>query len=134
MEYVIGVLLAVAACAFATLVGFDRHRAFYPTVMIIIASYYGLFAVMGGSLHALAVESVVIAAFVLVSVLGFKLNLWFVVAVLFLHGLFDLVHPHLILNPGVPPWWPSFCLTYDVTAAAYLAWLLRRPKSHRLTH
>jgi hypothetical protein len=30
----------------ATVVGFDRERAFYPTVMIVIASYYVLFAAM----------------------------------------------------------------------------------------
>ena len=40
------------------------------------------------------------------------------------HGLMDLVHGSVIANPGVPAWWPSFCLTYDVTAAAYLASLL----------
>ena len=106
---------------------FNRHRAFYPTVLIVIASYYGLFAVMGGSTHALVVESAVVAAFVLVSVLGFRLNLWFVVAGLLTHGLFDFAHPRVIQNPGVPPWWPMFCLAYDLTAAAYLAWLLRRP-------
>jgi hypothetical protein len=26
------------------------------------------------------------------------------------HGGFDLVHGHLISNPGVPVWWPPFCL------------------------
>ena len=30
-----------------------------------------------------------------------------------------------VMNPGVPMWWPEFCATYDVVAAAYLAWLLR---------
>jgi len=25
-------------------------------------------------------------------------------------------------------WWPGFCLTYDVGAAAFLAWLLLRAK------
>ena len=29
-----------------------------------------------------------------------------------------------IVNPGVPIW-PEFCLTYGVTSAAFLAWLLR---------
>jgi hypothetical protein len=63
----------------ATIVGFDRDRAFYPTLMIIIASYYGLFAVMSGSVQALTMESVVMAGFLLVSILGFKLNLWLLV-------------------------------------------------------
>ena len=29
----------------------------------------------------------------------------------------------MISNPGVPSFWPAFCLAYDVAAAAYLAWL-----------
>jgi hypothetical protein len=33
----------------AALVGFDRDRAFYPTLQVVIASYYVLFAVMSDS-------------------------------------------------------------------------------------
>jgi hypothetical protein len=128
MEYLVGAGLALAVSALATCVGFDRDRAFYPTLMIVIASYYALFAVMGGSVQALAMESVVIAVFFLVSILGFKRNLWFVAGALFAHGIFDFFHGHLISNPGVPVWWPMFCLTYDITAAAYLAWLLNRSR------
>jgi hypothetical protein len=39
-----------------------------------------LFAIMGGSTATLMAESIVIAAFVLISILGFKLNLWLIVA------------------------------------------------------
>jgi len=63
MAYLIGVGLALAVSLMARIVGLDRDRAFYPTVMIVIASYYGLFAVMGGSTQALGMESVAIAAF-----------------------------------------------------------------------
>jgi len=124
MPYVVGIVLAAIVCAFATVIGLDRDRAFYPTVMIVIASYYGLFAVMGGAPRALAEESIPIAAFLLLAVLGFKRNLWFVVAGLAAHGLFDFVHGGVITDPGVPPWWPPFCLTYDVVTALYLAALL----------
>jgi hypothetical protein len=48
-----------------------------------------------------------------------------VVVALAAHGIFDLVHGSAIPNPGVPTWWPEFCLAYDVTAAVYLAWLLK---------
>jgi hypothetical protein len=125
MEYLVGVCLALAISGFSTIVGFDRSRAFYPTLLMVIASYYGLFAVMGGSVHALVIECAVVAAFVAASVLGFKFSLWIVVAGLAAHGLFDFIHAHLIHNPGMPAWWPMFCGAYDVTAAAYLAWLLR---------
>ena len=66
MAYLIGVGLALAVSLMARIVGLDRDRAFYPTVMIVIAFLYGLFAVMGGSMPALGMESVPIAAFLLV--------------------------------------------------------------------
>jgi len=121
----IGACLALVVGVFATAVRLDRDRAFYPTVMIVIASLYALFAVMGASTHALVLESLAGAGFVLAAVSGFRSSLWVVVAALAAHGIFDLVHGAAISNPGVPGWWPEFCLAYDVTAAAYLAWLLR---------
>jgi hypothetical protein len=119
-------LLALAVGLFATAVGLDRDRAFYPVVTIVVASYYALFAVMGESTHALVLESLVGAVFVAVAASGFRSSLWLVVGGLAAHGLFDLSHGAFVTNPGVPRWWPEFCLTYDVTAAAYLAWLLTR--------
>jgi len=128
MPYVIGVVLAASVCLFATVVGFDRDRAFYPTVTIVIASYYGLFAVMGGSARALAAESIVAGGFVVISVVAFKANLWLLVAALAGHGVFDFIHSGLIADPGVPAWWPSFCLAFDLVAAAYLAVLLLKAR------
>lgn len=125
MEYIVGIVLALTISIFARLVGLDRDRAFYPTVMIVIALLYGLFAVTGGSGQALAVESVFILGFVAAAVLGFKQNLWIVAGALFAHGIFDFFHASLISNPGVPVWWAMFCLTYDIVAAGYLAWLLQ---------
>ena len=91
MALLVGALLAFSVGLWASGVGLDRDRAFYPVVTIVIASYYALFAVMGASTHALVLESLVCA---------------------------------VISNPGVPDWWPEFCLAYDVTAAVYLAWLI----------
>jgi hypothetical protein len=128
VSYLVGVGLALAVCVFATLVGLDRDRAFYPLMTLIVASYYILFAVMGGSGTVLGAESAVVLLFVGAAVVGFKLNLWVVAGALFGHGVFDGFHAHLIANPGVPSWWPGFCLAYDVTAAGYLALLLSRSR------
>ena len=124
MALLIGALLAFAVGLFARVSGLDRDRAFYPTVAIVIASYYCLFAVVGASTRALVLESLVAGAFLAMAVLGFRSSLWIVVIALGAHGVFDLAHGVVISNPGVPGWWPAFCLTYDVTAAGYLAWLL----------
>jgi hypothetical protein len=117
---------ALVVAVLATTVHLDRDRAFYPTVTIVIASYYALFAVMGASTHTLVLESLAGVVFLLAAVYGFRSSLWVVVAALAAHGIFDLVHASAIHNPGVPTWWPEFCLAFDVTAAVYLAWLLRR--------
>src|SRR4051794_34051462 len=108
--------------------GFDRERVFYPTLQIVIATYYVLFAVIGSSTPALTFESLVAGAFVVLAVVGFRKNLWLVVAGLGGHGVFDFFHQIFIQNPGVPLWWPGFCLSFDVAAGIFLAVLLvRRP-------
>jgi hypothetical protein len=93
-------------------------------VAIVIASLYSLFAAMGGSTRGLLVESIVGLGFIGLAVLGFRSSLWLVVAALGVHGVFDLVHGSVVSNPGVPVWWPAFCLAYDVVAAGYLGWLI----------
>lgn len=120
----VGTLLALAVGVFATATGLDRDRAFYPTVTIVVAILYALFAVMGGSTTALLLELMAGAVFVVLAVYGFKSSLWVAAFALAAHGAFDAVHGQVISNPGVPPWWPAFCSTYDIAAGMYLAWLL----------
>jgi hypothetical protein len=129
VEYLIGVILSLAVAGFATVIGLDRERAFYPTVLIVIASYYVLFAVMGASRRTLVIEIVVASGFLLFGVLGFKRNLWFAVGAIIGHGVFDFVHHWFIENPGVPHWWPGFCLTFDVIVGVWLAVRLMRVPS-----
>jgi hypothetical protein len=129
MAYLVGAALALAVAAFAALIGFDRDRAFYPTVLIVVASYYDLFAAMAGSGPALASETFVFAAFLALAAAGFRWSLWLVAAGLAAHGLFDFSRGGLIANPGVPAWWPAFCLSFDLVAAACLASRLARRAS-----
>ncbi len=56
MEYLVGVGLALVVCVFSMLVGFDRDRVYYSAVLIVVASYYILFAAMASSTPALATE------------------------------------------------------------------------------
>jgi hypothetical protein len=125
VPFVIGLVLSVGVALFARRVGLDRDRAFYPTVMIVIALYYVLFAVMSGSVQTVVIESVVMTLFAAAAVAGFKSSAWIVVAALAGHGIFDTVHGYVVENAGMPAWWPAWCFAYDVGAAAGLAWLLR---------
>lgn len=124
MEYVVGSVLALVVLGGLSLLGFDRDRAFYPTVTIVVATYYILFAALTGSSKVMLAELTVAVVFIVLAVLGFKKSPWILVAALAGHGAFDLVHHRLIVNPGVPDFWPGFCMAFDVVAAAYLAVLL----------
>jgi hypothetical protein len=124
MEYLIGLVLALGVLGGATVVGFDHERVFYPAVTITVAGYYVLFAAMAASGPVLAAEIIAAGVFVLFAAIGFRTSLWLVAAALAGHGVFDFVHHHFIANPGVPEWWPGFCMTFDVVAGAYLAVLL----------
>jgi hypothetical protein len=126
VAYLVGAILALVVGGLSTVVGLDRDRAFYPTVLIVIASYYALFAVVSESTHALVIEAIVATAFLAAAVVGFKHSLWLVVAALAAHGILDVFHDQVVANPGVPAWWPAFCLAYDGVAAGYLAFLLFR--------
>jgi hypothetical protein len=124
MAYVIGIVLSVGVAFFARYVGFDRDRSFYPTVMIVVASYYVLFAAMSDSIHTVLLESVVMTVFTIAAVVGFKSSAWVVVAALAGHGVFDALHGYVLENSGVPIWWPAFCLAFDLGAAGGLAWVI----------
>src|SRR4051812_10166315 len=124
--YVVGLVLSIGVALFARRVGFDRDRAFYPAVLIVIASYYVLFAAMVGSIETVLLESTVMMLFVIAAVAGFKRTPWIIVGALAAHGVQDTFHAHIIANAGAPAWWPAWCLSYDVGAAGALAWCLTR--------
>ncbi len=123
--YVVGAVLAVAVAALGRVTRFDRDRSFYSTILVIIASYYILFAVLGASTKALVWETAVATIFSAVAVLGalrFPLLVGIGIAA---HGLFDLVHHVIIQNPAVPPWWPAFCMSVDIILGLWVIRLWR---------
>lgn len=136
MEYLVAVILGLVVGGFATTTGFDRDRAFYPTVLIVVASYYALFAVMGASGYStLEIEIAVGLVFSTFAVLGFKKNMWLAAVGIAGHGFFDFfVHPRFVANPGMPVWWPGFCGTIDFVLGGWCAirlWKTAKPNGGR---
>jgi hypothetical protein len=127
VPYLVGAGLALFVCGvLGTLVGLDRDRAFYVTATIVIASYYVLFAVMGGSTGALVAEIAIGSLFAAGALVGFKRDMRIVAVLLAGHGVLDAFHGGLVRNPGVPAWWPPFCLAFDVVAGVWLWVLLKK--------
>ena len=124
MEYIVGVALALFVCGAASLLGMDHDRVFYPTMPIVVATYYVLFAVIDGGHRVLLFEIVIAAVFSVAAVVGFKRNLWLVAVALAGHGVLDLFHHALVQNTGVPRAWPGFCLAFDLTAGVFFGCVL----------
>jgi len=127
----IGIGLAASVGLFAHGFRLDRDRAFYATVLIIVGSYYALFAVMAGARDELVSEVFFFAVFATFAVVGFRVSLWIVVAGLALHGVFDFFRGSLMPGRGVPVWWPAFCAAYDVVAGMVLGALLLAQRRRR---
>ncbi len=133
MPYVFGITIALMTGALASASRLDRERSFYSTMVIVVASYYLLFAAIDGSLEAVLPELLLTSAFIVAAVVGFKTNLWIVASALAAHGVLDAFHSGMVVNRGVPAWWPAFCFAYDVTAAIIVARLIVRTRTGRHT-
>lgn len=135
MEYIVGISLALVFCGAAAGLGMDRERVFYPAVVMAVASYYLAFAVVDGRNEVMLIEVAIAAVFIVAAVAGFKVSPWIAVVALAGHGVMDGFHHYLVHNAGVPRSWPGFCGSFDVTAAALVAWIMRaRARSEATRH
>ena len=73
---------------------------------------------MGQSTPALMSESLVAGVFLSLAGMGFRKNLWLVVAGLVGHGVFDFFHQLFVENPGMPAWCPGFCGSFESSPAS----------------
>ncbi|SOD97549.1 hypothetical protein SAMN06272739_1537 [Blastococcus haudaquaticus] len=92
----------------------------YALGLVLIAAVYLGFGVADGRTKVIAVETCVASAFVVVAAAGVTGSGWLLVAGLAGHGLKDLWQ-HRTGFVANTRWWPPFCATVDVVAAALLA-------------
>lgn len=122
LPVIIGAVLAVILAGFARLTNFDRDRSYYAVVLIVIATYYVLFACMAN--EAIVTEIFAASIFLLLAILG-GLRWQILLGIgIFLHGVFDLMHGYIISNPGVPIWWPAFCASIDIVLGLWVVFLV----------
>jgi hypothetical protein len=92
----------------------------YALGLVLIAAVYIGFAVADGRPRVIAIETGVAAAFVVVAAVAVTGSAWLLVAGLAGHGCKDLWQ-HRTGFVANTRWWPPFCATVDVVAAAIIA-------------
>jgi hypothetical protein len=111
-----GCLQAASPLAFPWL---DAATVYALGLALIAAVYIG-FSVADGRGAVIAVETCVAAVFVVVAAVAVTGSAWLLVAGLAGHGLKDLWQ-HRTGFVADTRWWPPFCATVDVVAAALIA-------------
>ena len=113
---VVGALQAASPVAFWWL---DPATVYALGLALIAAVYIG-FAVADGRPSVIVVECVVAAVFVVLAAAGVTGSAWLLVVGFLGHGLKDLWQhrSHYVANTR---WWPPFCMTIDLVAAAIVA-------------
>lgn len=99
----------------------------YSIGLPVLPSLYALFAISVGA-HAVGLKEMIyglpfIAAGLLCALTSIRRSAIVVGIFWILHGAFDLLHARLLLNPGLPAWYPVWCCAIDVVVGAYLLWL-----------
>lgn len=127
-EILIGIVAGVVIIISGKMTHFENDDSFYPLLFIFISLLYILFASIDQGISVIILESFIAAVFISFAIIGFKGNrLWIPIGYA-LHGLFDLLHPYILNNSGVPEWWPGFCLGIDEVIALYLFWKIYNEK------
>jgi hypothetical protein len=129
VAFIVGVFTAAALIVFGRFTGYEKDKAFFPTLLIVIAFYYVLFAFLDNTVSTIIIELSVAAFFTLLAVWGgFRFPI-IVGAGIVLHGLFDFVHGYLYSNSGVPVWWPAFCGSVDVFFGLWVIYFTYKTKN-----
>lgn len=122
LPVIIGATLGIILAIFARLTKFDRDRSYYAVVLIVIATYYVLFACIAN--EAIVAEIFVASLFSILATLG-GLRWQILLGIgICLHGVFDFMHGYIISNPGVPIWWPAFCGSIDIVLGLWVIFLV----------
>lgn len=106
------------------------ERWVYTLSLIGLPLFYIFFALRSGDENTAFIEffygMLYLASGLVFAISRLKFSTYIVAALWLLHAVYDVVHGHLVMNLGVPGWYPSLCLGFDMVIAVYLFWLARR--------
>lgn len=128
IEALAGVLVGILTIALAKLI--KGERWLYSLGLLTLPGAYVLFAFYAGE-RAVGVQEIIFGVpFILgglvCAFISIRMSAVLVGVLWILHGVYDLTHGQLFINPGAPVWWPVYCAAVDVVIGLYLLWLSRQ--------
>jgi hypothetical protein len=118
-----GITLAVPIIAIYAMLP-DRLAVVGAALLLVaVAAVYLGFALAGDSLARIATEFVGVGIFGSGALIGVDGSPWVIPAALALHPVWDWLHHPRALG-GVPRWYPTACVLFDLPLAGWIAWRL----------
>ncbi len=114
MEFIAALIVTGSILGAGFLLGYNRDRSYYSTILIVIALIYVLFGFMEGEPRRIIVEAVIALLFIVAAIIGERLTHMITGLFIILHGIYDVFHPQLLPGEAVPTWYPLFCLYVDL--------------------
>lgn len=127
VPFMIGIVLTISLLLVSILVGLDREKGVYPTLLIAIALFYVVFAFEHGDLNQIILNSIVAGLFTLLALIGYRKSFTYIAIGLLLHGVFDVVYSTYANSPA-PDWWAPFCLAIDVLLGLFLLFMMKKKR------
>jgi hypothetical protein len=122
LSAIVGVVLGVASILLTRTVRGEHWLYSAPLILLPLA--YTAFAAAAGDVRTATLELMLGAPFILggAACLAFRIprSAVFVGVLWITHAIFDVVHDYLLVNPGVPGWYPTFCAAIDVVIGVYV--------------
>ncbi|MTI22977.1 hypothetical protein E1176_18245 [Fulvivirga sp. RKSG066] len=119
-----GLMLTVITITLSYFLPYEMVIELFAFAMVLIGSVYFGFAFKEDSRKIKIIELVSASGFVLTGILGLWINPWLIVAGLFMHGIWDLLHHNGKYLTKIPAWYIPLCVIYDWMAGGYLTYFL----------
>jgi len=127
LESTAGLILAVLIILLSRVTGFDKDRSFFPLILIVIATYYVLFAFQEFELFTALFEITVALLFTVFAIIGHNKSIRMVGIALIAQGVYDLFHSQIPVAGFAPQWWPLFCSAVDLVIGLWV--ILYKPRT-----
>lgn len=110
---IVGVVLGLLTSLSMGWVGMMTERRAAAAVLVAIAAFYPVFALVEGDVTSIVVHLAIFAVFLTCAALGNARGLLLIGLAIVAHGVFDAV-TLWTGHPG-PEWWPFFCAGFDLS-------------------
>lgn len=123
-EFIVGVVLALLTISFILMFPKQKILELLVILLAVIASIYLGFALSDGRKREIMIELSAMFFFLGLAIFGLWISPYFLIAGYLIHGVWDVIHHHKIIQTEVVEWYKILCLVYDwVIAIFILLWL-----------